>query len=58
MFQSLHEKYGRNEIDSISKEIEGKSPEEVVEYSKVFWERNHELQVICLLFWIFHLILT
>jgi len=45
-FIRLHEKYGRNEIDSISKEIEGKSPEEVVEYSKVFWERNHELQDI------------
>merc|ERR1719422_904338 len=45
-FIRLHEKYGRNEIDSISKEIEGKSPEEVVQYSKVFWERNHELQDI------------
>merc|ERR1712241_402520 len=45
-FIRLHEKYGRSEIDSISKEIEGKSPEEVVEYSKVFWERNHELQDI------------
>merc|ERR1712156_355419 len=45
-FIRLHEKYGRNEIDSISKEVEGKSPEEVVEYSKVFWERNHELQDI------------
>merc|ERR1711981_561149 len=45
-FIRLHEKYGRSEIDSISKEIEGKSPEEVVEYSKVFWERNQELQDI------------
>merc|ERR1719362_187145 len=45
-FIRLHEKYGRSEIDSISKEIEGKSPEEVVEYSKVFWERNNELQDI------------
>merc|ERR1712038_1852477 len=45
-FIRLHEKYGRNEIDSISKEVEGKSPEEVVEYSKVFWKRNHELQDI------------
>merc|ERR1712119_88623 len=43
-FIRLHEKYGRSEIDSISKEIEGKSPEEVVEYSKAFWERCGELQ--------------
>ena len=44
-FIRLHEKYGRDDIDSISKEIEGKTPEEVVEYSKVFWERCQELQV-------------
>merc|ERR1719429_79744 len=45
-FIRLHEKYGRDEIDSISKEIEGKTPEEVVEYSKIFWERCQELQDI------------
>lgn len=45
-FIRLHEKYGREEIDSISKEIEGKTPEEVVEYSKVFWDRCTELQDI------------
>merc|ERR1712025_602215 len=45
-FIRLHEKYGRDEIDSISKEIEGKTPEEVVEYSKTFWERCQELQDI------------
>merc|ERR1719429_960508 len=45
-FIRLHEKYGRDDIDSISKEIEGKTPEEVVEYSKVFWERCQELQDI------------
>ena len=44
-FIRLHEKYGRDDIDSISKEIEGKTPEEVVEYSKIFWERCQELQV-------------
>merc|ERR1719187_2786023 len=37
-FIRLHEKYGREDIDNISKEIEGKTPEEVIEYSKVFWE--------------------
>ena len=42
-FIRLHEKYGREEIESISKEIEGKTPEEVKEYSKVFWERKEEL---------------
>ncbi len=40
----LNEKYGREDIDSISKEVEGKTPEEVIEYSKVFWERCQELQ--------------
>merc|ERR1712062_528007 len=45
-FIRLHEKYGRDEIDSMGKEIEGKTPEEVVEYSKTFWERCQELQDI------------
>ena len=45
-FIRLHEKYGRNEIDAVSKEIEGKTPEEVLEYSTVFWERSQELQDI------------
>jgi hypothetical protein len=45
-FIRLHEKYGRNDINSISKEIEGKTPEEVIEYSKTFWERCQELQDI------------
>merc|ERR1712079_755833 len=45
-FIRLHEKYGREEVDSISKEIEGKTPEEVKDYSKVFWERCQELQDI------------
>merc|ERR1711944_374776 len=45
-FIRLHEKYGRNDINSISKEIEGKTPEEVIEYSKIFWDRCQELQDI------------
>ena len=32
-------------MDSISKEIEGKTPEEVKEYAAVFWDRKEELQV-------------
>ena len=43
-FIRLNEKYGREDIVAISKEVEGKTPEEVVEYSKVFWERFSELQ--------------
>jgi len=43
-FIRLNEKYGRDDIENISREVEGKSPEEVVEYSKVFWERCGELQ--------------
>ncbi|KAK2716072.1 hypothetical protein QYM36_010596, partial [Artemia franciscana] len=45
-FIKAHEKYGRDDIDSIAKEVEGKTPEEVIEYSQVFWERCHELQDI------------
>lgn len=45
-FIKANEKYGRDDIDKISREIEGKSPEEVIEYSRVFWERCNELQDI------------
>ncbi|XP_017490959.1 PREDICTED: chromatin-remodeling complex ATPase chain Iswi-like [Rhagoletis zephyria] len=42
-FVKMCEKYGRDDIDSISKEIEGKAPEDVVEYAKTFWDRFAEL---------------
>jgi len=45
-FIRLHEKYGREDIDAISKEIEGKNPDEVKDYSAIFWERCQELQDI------------
>ncbi|XP_067142954.1 SWI/SNF-related matrix-associated actin-dependent regulator of chromatin subfamily A member 5 [Centruroides vittatus] len=45
-FIKANEKYGRDDIESIAREVEGKSPEEVMEYSAVFWERCHELQDI------------
>ncbi|CAO1385409.1 unnamed protein product [Diamesa serratosioi] len=45
-FIKANEKYGRDDIESIAKEVEGKTPEEVMEYSSVFWERCHELQDI------------
>ncbi|XP_047126263.1 SWI/SNF-related matrix-associated actin-dependent regulator of chromatin subfamily A member 5 isoform X1 [Hydra vulgaris] len=37
------EKYGRDDINQICKEVEGKTPEEVKEYASVFWERCNEL---------------
>lgn len=45
-FVKANEKYGRDDIENIAKEVEGKTPEEVMEYSAVFWERCHELQDI------------
>lgn len=45
-FIKANEKYGRDDIDNISKEVEGKTPEEVRAYSEVFWERCNELQDI------------
>ncbi|MXQ95661.1 hypothetical protein E5288_WYG010800 [Bos mutus] len=45
-FIKANEKYGRDDIDNIAREVEGKSPEEVMEYSAVFWERCNELQDI------------
>ncbi|GAB6033284.1 SWI/SNF- matrix-associated actin-dependent regulator of chromatin sub A member 5 [Chamberlinius hualienensis] len=45
-FIKANEKYGRDDIESIAREVEGKSPEEVMEYSAVFWERCNELQDI------------
>merc|ERR1712088_86826 len=43
-FIRLNEKYGREDVGNISREVEGKTPEEVIEYSKAFWERCGELQ--------------
>jgi len=42
-FIKANEKYGRDDLDSISREVEGKTPDEVIEYSNVFWERCSEL---------------
>ncbi|XP_065159905.1 chromatin-remodeling complex ATPase chain Iswi isoform X2 [Atheta coriaria] len=42
-FIKANEKFGRDDIENIAKEVEGKTPEEVMEYSAVFWERCHEL---------------
>lgn len=45
-FIKANEKYGRDDIENIARDVEGKTPEEVMEYSTVFWERCHELQDI------------
>lgn len=42
-FIKANEKYGREDINNISKDVEGKTPEEVIEYSNVFWDRCQEL---------------
>ncbi|CAO3634318.1 unnamed protein product [Cunninghamella blakesleeana] len=36
-------KYGRNDLENITAEIEGKTFEEVKKYSKVFWSRYKEI---------------
>merc|ERR1719297_62481 len=43
-FIRLNEKYGRDDIENICGEVEGKTAEEVKDYAKVFWERCNELQ--------------
>ncbi|XP_075165023.1 chromatin-remodeling complex ATPase chain Iswi-like [Haematobia irritans] len=45
-FIKANEKYGRDDIENIAKDVEGKTPEEVIEYNAVFWNRCHELQDI------------
>ncbi|RWS31994.1 SWI/SNF-related matrix-associated actin-dependent regulator of chromatin subfamily A member 5-like isoform X5 [Leptotrombidium deliense] len=42
-FIKANEKYGRDDVDSIAREVEGKTAEEVMEYSSIFWERCNEL---------------
>lgn len=48
MFIRACEKYGRNDIESIASEMEGKTEEEVERYAKVFKERYKELNGMCL----------
>jgi hypothetical protein len=47
-FIKANEKYGRDDIENIAKAVavEGKTLEEVIEYSAVFWDRCNELQDI------------
>ncbi|ORX87384.1 hypothetical protein BCR32DRAFT_260626 [Anaeromyces robustus] len=42
-FIKANEKYGRENIEQIANDMDGKTFEEVQEYSKVFWKRYKEL---------------
>ena len=42
-FVKLCAEYGRDDVDSISAEVEGKTPDQVAEYANVFWDRKEEL---------------
>ncbi|XP_014676572.1 PREDICTED: SWI/SNF-related matrix-associated actin-dependent regulator of chromatin subfamily A member 5-like [Priapulus caudatus] len=42
-FIKANEKYGRDDMENIAKEVEGKTPDEVMEYAAVFWDRCNEL---------------
>lgn len=43
-FIKANEKHGRDDLEAISQDIEGKTPEEVKKYARVFWARCNELQ--------------
>ncbi|KAI5164669.1 Swi/Snf-Related Matrix-Associated Actin-Dependent Regulator Of Chromatin Subfamily A Member 5 [Manis pentadactyla] len=45
-FIKANEKWGCDDIENIARKVEGKTPEEVIEYSAVFWERCNEPQDI------------
>ena len=42
-FVKVSEKYGRDALAEISREVEGKTEEEVMQYAAVFWQRYREL---------------
>lgn len=43
-FIRLNEKFGRDDIKSISQNIDGKTPEQVIAYHEVFWRQCKDLQ--------------
>lgn len=43
-FVRMNEKFGRDDLDNISKSIDGKTPEQVIAYYEVFWRRCKDLQ--------------
>jgi hypothetical protein len=42
-FIKANEKYGRDDLDAICRDVEGKTPDDVMSYARVFWDRCHEL---------------
>ncbi|CAF2997827.1 unnamed protein product [Rotaria socialis] len=42
-FIKANEKYGRDDLDAICRDVEGKTPDEVMSYARIFWDRCHEL---------------
>lgn len=42
-YLKANERYGRDNLEAISKDVEGKTPDEVKEYAKVFWKRYKEV---------------
>lgn len=38
-FIKANEKYGRDNLEQIVKDVEGKTPQEVMQYANVFWDR-------------------
>ncbi|KAL3096922.1 hypothetical protein niasHS_002638 [Heterodera schachtii] len=42
-FINANERYGRNEMEAIARDVETKSYDEVVRYAKVFWRRIDDL---------------
>lgn len=38
------ERFGRNDINSVANNVEGKTPAEVFKYNEVFWKRYREIQ--------------
>ncbi len=40
-FIKANEKWGRDDIENIAREVEGKTPEEVMEYSGMSKRRHH-----------------
>lgn len=43
-FVQLNEKFGRDDIEKITQNFEGKTPEQVLAYHNVFWKRCKDLQ--------------
>lgn len=43
-YVKMLERFGRNDINSVANNVEGKTPAEVFKYNEVFWKRYREIQ--------------